>query len=170
MSVSVPLTATARGDSVASSVEIPQLRMGRIFAVWAAAALPMAVLAWLVAPVLADRFSGDEFVPMAKALIVTLTIGLAWQFVLVAILVGREQGTLRWSTTREALWLRSPRSPRSGRVGGRIWLVVIPLIVAFGAAHELIPTSPLPWTGSSQRCSRRTPARRSWTGPSAGTA
>ena len=144
MSVSVPLTATARGDSVASSVEIPQLRMGRILAVWAAAALPMAALAWLVAPVLADRFSGDEFVPMAKALIVTLTIGLAWQFVLVAILVGREQGTLRWSTTREALWLRSPRSPRSGRVGGRIWLVVIPLIVAFGAAHELIPTIAAP--------------------------
>ena len=63
---------------------------------------------------------------------------MVWQFVLVAILVGREQGTLRWSTVREALWLRSPRSPRSGRVGGRVWLVVIPLIVAFTAAQELV--------------------------------
>ncbi len=144
MSVSLPLTATARSDAAVSSVEIPQLRIGRIFAVWAAAALPMAALAWLVAPMLEDRFAGDGVVPMAKALMVCLTIGLVWQFALVAILVGREQGTLRWSTVRDALWLRSPRSPRSGRVGGRVWLVLIPLIVAFGAVHELVPTFAAP--------------------------
>ena len=54
-------------------------------------------------------------------------------------LVGREQGSLRWSTLREALWLRSPRSPRSGRTGGRIWLVLIPLVLAFAVAG-FIPT------------------------------
>ena len=113
MSVSYPLTVTARSDAPVTSVEIPQLRIRGILAIWAAAALPMAVLAWLVAPVLADSFAGDGHVPMAKALIVSLAIGMVWQFVLVAILVGREQGTLRWSTVREALWLRSPRSPRS---------------------------------------------------------
>ena len=85
MSVSYPLTATARSDAVVSSVEIPQLRIRGIFAVWAAAALPMAALAWLVAPVLADRFAGAGHVPMAKALIVSLAIGMFWQFVLVAI-------------------------------------------------------------------------------------
>ncbi|MET0843841.1 MAG: hypothetical protein ABWY23_08315, partial [Mycetocola sp.] len=58
MSVSLPLTATARAEAAVPSVEIPQLRMRGIFAVWAAAALPMAVLAWLVAPELADRFAG----------------------------------------------------------------------------------------------------------------
>ena len=42
MSVSYPLTATARSDAAVSSVEIPQLRIRGIFAVWAAAALPMA--------------------------------------------------------------------------------------------------------------------------------
>jgi membrane protease YdiL (CAAX protease family) len=122
---------------------MPQLRIRAIFAVWAAAALPMAALAWLVAPMLEDRFAGDGIVPMAKALIVCLTVGLVWQFVLVAILVGREQRTLRWSTVREVLWLRSPRSPRSGRVGGRVWLIVIPLIVAL-AAEELIPRVAMP--------------------------
>jgi uncharacterized protein len=137
MSVSYPLTSTARSDAAVSTVEIPQLRIRGIVAVWAAAALPMAALAWLVAPVLEDRFAGDGVMPMMKALLVCLTVGLVWQFVLVAILVGREQRTLRWSTVREALWLRSPRSPRSGRVGGRIWLIVIPLILAFAAAQEL---------------------------------
>jgi uncharacterized protein len=144
MTISYPLTASARSDAAVSSVEIPQLRIRGILAVWAAAALPMAVLAWLVAPMLEDRFSGDGHVPMAKALIVSLTIGMVWQFVLVAGLVRREQGTLRWSTVREALWLRSPRSPRSGRVGGRVWLVVIPLIIAFTAVQELVAIVPAP--------------------------
>jgi membrane protease YdiL (CAAX protease family) len=144
MSVSLPLTTAPRADAAVSSVEIRQLRVLGIVAVWAAAALPMAALAWLAAPVLEDRFAGDGIVPMAKALIVCLTVGLVWQFVLVAILVGREQRTLRWATVREALWLRSPRSPRSGRMGGRVWLVLIPLIVAFAAVHEAIPAIAAP--------------------------
>jgi uncharacterized protein len=139
MDVSYPMPQAGVASRAQAGVDIPQLGRRAIFAIWAAAALPMAVLAWLVAPVLADRFSGDGHVPMAKALFVSLTIGLVWQFVLVAGLVRREQGTLRWSTIREALWLRSPRSPRSGRVGGRVWLVVIPLIIAFGLTNELIP-------------------------------
>jgi uncharacterized protein len=143
MNVSLPLTqAAARADAVVS-VDIPQYGRRAILAIWAAAALPMAAAAWLVTPVLADRFGGDGIVPMAKALLVALTAGLVWQFVLVAILVRREQGTLRWSTTREALWLRSPRSPRSGRVGGRVWLILIPLIVAL-AAEEMIPRVAMP--------------------------
>ena len=133
----------SRTDAAVSSVEIPQYRKRAIVAVWAAAALPMAALAWLAAPAVADRLSGEGNVPLAKALLVCLTVGLVWQFVLVAVLVGREQRSLRWSTIREALWLRSPRSPRSGRIGGRVWLVVIPLIVAL-AAEELIPRVAMP--------------------------
>jgi uncharacterized protein len=144
MSASYPLRTTARSDTPVSSVEIPQLRTRWILAVWAAAALPMAALAWLVAPVLTGRFAGTGIVPMFKALIVCLTAGLVWQFILVAILVRREQRTLRWSTVREALWLRSPQSPRSGRVGGRIWLILIPLIVVVAAVTELIPTFEAP--------------------------
>jgi membrane protease YdiL (CAAX protease family) len=144
MNISVAQPAISSRADAAVSVEIPQYRKRAIFAVWAAAALPMAALAWLVAPVLEDRFAGDGHVPMGKALIVSLVVGLIWQFVLVTFLVGREQRTLRWTTVREALWLRSPRSPRSGRVGGRVWLVLIPLIVAFGAAHELIPAVAAP--------------------------
>jgi CAAX protease family protein len=145
MEHSLPLSerAASRADTAVSTVEIPQYRLPAILAVWAAAALPMAALAWLVAPALEDRFGGDGNVPLAKALILSLTLGLVWQFVLVAVLVGREQRTLRWSTIREALWLRSPRSPRSGRVGGRVWLVLIPLIAAL-AAEEMIPRVAMP--------------------------
>src|ERR671933_778194 len=138
MSVSYPVAETAIPSRAAdSAVEIPQLGRRAILAIWAAAALPMAALAWLVAPVVADRLSGEGNVPMAKALLACLTIGLIWQFVLVAGLLYREQRSLRWPVVRDALWLRSPQSARSGRVGGRLWLVLIPLMVAF-AAEELV--------------------------------
>jgi membrane protease YdiL (CAAX protease family) len=120
-------------------VEIPQYRLRAILAIWAAVALPMAVLVWLVAPALADAFSGDGNLPLIKALLLLITAGLMWQFVLVAILVWREQHTFRWSTLREALWLRPPRSPRSGRRGGRLWLVLIPLLVAYAAVPFIAP-------------------------------
>jgi len=126
-------------DAAGSKVEIPQYRRRAILAVWAAAALPMAALAWLVAPAVADRLSGEGNLPMVKALTVCLMVGLIWQFALVMALVRHEQRSLRWSTLREALWLRSPRSPRSGRTGGRIWLVLIPLVLAYAIANIFIP-------------------------------
>ncbi|MGZ4416053.1 MAG: CPBP family intramembrane glutamic endopeptidase [Gaiellaceae bacterium] len=120
----------APADQAPAKVAIPQYGIRRILGVWASAALPMGALAWLVAPALKDSFAGTGSVQMVKALIVCFTAGMIWQFVLVAALLRREQGTLRWTTTREALWLRSPQSPRSGRVGGRIWLILVPLILA----------------------------------------
>lgn len=145
MDVSLPLAEVARprADTVVSKATIPQYQVHGIFAVWAVAALPMAVLAWIVAPALAQRLSGQGDVPMVKALSLSLAGGLIWQFVLVAVLVGREQGTLRWSTVRDSLWLRSPRSPRSGRVGGEVWLILVPLIIVF-AVEGLIPSPAFP--------------------------
>jgi membrane protease YdiL (CAAX protease family) len=80
---------------------------------------------------------------LAKALVLTLTAGLVWQCGLTAALVAREQRLLRWSTLRQALWLNAPQNPRTGRRGGRLWWILLPLGVGFGA-EELIPTLPHP--------------------------
>jgi membrane protease YdiL (CAAX protease family) len=72
-----------------------------------------------------------------------LTVGLIWQFVLVMILVYRERGSLRWAVLKDALWLQAPRSPTTGRVGGRLWLVLIPCVLLL-AAEEFIPSFPPP--------------------------
>ena len=151
MDVSIPLSSTPkneglsgrRAQTASAAIEIQQYRRRTIFAIWAAAALPMAALAWIAAPALSHHLSGEGNIPIAKALIALLTIGLVWQFALVAILVWREQRSFRWSVLREALWLRAPRSPRTGRVGGRLWLVLIPLVALFGT-EELIPSLPFP--------------------------
>jgi uncharacterized protein len=125
------------------TVVIEQWSRRRILAVWAAAALPMAVLAWGVAPVLAHAFAGPG--ALERAVILCLTAGLVWQCVLVLLLVRREQGTLRWSVVRQALWLQAPARPSTGRRGGLVWLVLLPCILLF-AGEELLP-SPAPAAG-----------------------
>ena len=47
--------APARPARRPTAVRCPQLKLRGIIAVWAAAALPMALLAWVGAPLLADH-------------------------------------------------------------------------------------------------------------------
>src|SRR4029453_17980596 len=89
---------------------IPQYSVAKILSVWAAAAVPMALLGWLVAPALQrdPQHPGFERVGV-------LTVGLVWQFVLIVFLLYREAGTLRWLSVRHRLWLHQPRSPQTGK-------------------------------------------------------
>jgi membrane protease YdiL (CAAX protease family) len=141
--VAVMATTELQTTRAAEPVQIPQYTLAGILRTWAAAALPMAALAWLVAPWLAHRLDGPTALP--RALILMLTAGLIWQFLLVLILVHREQGSLRWPIVKDALWLHAPRRPGTGRRGGRAWLIVIPLIVLL-AAEEILPSLPTPVT------------------------
>jgi uncharacterized protein len=123
---------------------VRQYSLAQILAVWAAAAIPMAALAWIVAPLVTDRLEGPLALP--RALLVLLTLGLIWQFVLVVVLVHRERGSLRWAVLKDALWLQAPRSPTTGRVGGRLWLVLVPALLIF-TAEGFIPYPFSPATG-----------------------
>jgi uncharacterized protein len=131
----------ARDQEVDRYEAVRQYSLREILAVWAAAAVPMGVLAWIVAPWLSDRLGGDE--PLFKALLILLTAGLVWQFVLVLILLRRELGSLEWSRARDALWLRPPRDPKTGRVGGKVWWWAL-LFVALFAVWAMVPGIPGP--------------------------
>ena len=137
------MTVTAPGtrSTAPNAVVIPQYSKRRVLGVWAMAALPMAFLAWVVTPIGAAVLGGPN--ATIRVGIPAITLGLAWQFVLVLWLVRREQGTLRWSVLREALWLRRPVSPKTGRRGGRLWWVLLPMAVLF-AAEEFIPAGAAP--------------------------
>ncbi len=134
-------TTPARRTFGAEPDDLPQYSRGRVLKIWAAAALPMAALAWVGAPLLAGAFDGPSAWP--RAILVCLTAGMVWQFVFVMISVRSEQGSLRWSVLKDALWLHSPRNPRTGRRGGRLWWVLLPLILLVAAKEEL-PKIPAP--------------------------
>src|SRR5215208_4879958 len=82
-------------DPVDRYEAVRQYSLAQILAVWAAAAVPMGVLAWIVAPWLRDQLGGRD--PFAEALLICLTVGLIWQFVLILILIRRELGGVQWS-------------------------------------------------------------------------
>src|SRR5215207_5803802 len=98
-------------DQVDRHEAVRQYSLAEILGVWAAAAVPMGVLAWIVAPWLRDQLGGRD--PFAEALLICLTVGLVWQFVLILIIIRRELGGLQWSRVIDALWLRPPRDPKT---------------------------------------------------------
>jgi uncharacterized protein len=104
-----------------------QYRPAAVLAIWALAAVPMGVLSWVVAP----AAGGD----LVVALLVAQTVGLAWLFALVVLLVLRERRGLRWGATRDALWLRAPVD-RSGR-RGRVWLWLAMFLLGYGVLSVL---------------------------------
>ena len=137
-----PVHAPTASDQEVDRYEaVKQYSLREILAVWAAAAVPMGLLAWVVAPWLADRLGGDE--PLTQALLIVLTVGLIWQFVLVLILLRRELGSLERSRVRDALWLRPPRDPKTGRVGRKTWWWAL-LFVALMAVWAMVPALPGP--------------------------
>src|SRR6266496_5607065 len=112
---------------------IPQYSIGKILLIWAAAAIPMGILEWFVAPTLALNSEKPDFIRIQLAV---LTVGLMWQFVLVAFLLYRETGTLRRSTLKQHLWLNTPRSPQTGETRSRLWWWLVPAIL-LTAIYEL---------------------------------
>ena len=138
------MSATAEATTPTTAVVIPQWSKARILKTWALAALPMALAAWVVAPLLA-HFVFDGPTALPQALLISLTAGLGWIAVLSIWLVWREQRSLRWSVLRDALRLHAPTSPKTGRRGGRVWWVVLPFTLLF-ATEQLTPGLPVPST------------------------
>jgi membrane protease YdiL (CAAX protease family) len=104
--------------------------LAKIAAIWAAAALPMAFLAWVAASLIGTRLDLGVGAENREAFTRAglLTLGLIWQFVLAMGLILREEGNLRWSTIKRRCWLNAPRDPQNGKARGRLWLMLVPVL------------------------------------------
>jgi uncharacterized protein len=125
--------ATSSEAAGKNLLSIPQYSLGKILLIWAAAAVPMWILGWVVAPALAR----DAQAPIPVRIAV-ITAGLIWQFVLTLILLYQETGTLRWSVVRERLWLQTPRSPKTGEPNRWLWWWLVPLVIVTAGFEMLI--------------------------------
>ena len=106
-----------------------QYSLAKILGIWALAAVPMGILSWIVFPAVSPDYTSD---PLGAGVtrFVLLTLGLIWLFVLSMIIVRQEEGDLRWATIKRRLRLNTPRDPKSGETRRRLWLWIIPFIIA----------------------------------------
>jgi membrane protease YdiL (CAAX protease family) len=121
-----------------TTTTIRQYSRRAVLAIWAAAALPMGLGAWVIAPLWAGAHPFSTplgSTRFAEAIIVCFTVGLVWQFLLVLGLVWHEQRSLRWAVLREALWLRPPSD--ATRQGGRLWWWGVAAVLAVGVGEAL---------------------------------
>lgn len=116
-----------------------QYRRRTVLAIWAAAAAPMALLAWVVAPAVGSPSSPRY--PLTLFLVEIA--GLLWQGVLALALVAWERRAAPDLGWRDALWLRAP-ADRAGRRGGRLWWWLVPFLVAYGVLQVLPVELPAP--------------------------
>ncbi len=118
-----------------------QYALATILGIWTLAAAPMGILSWIVFPLLAPDSVSDPL-GFGVTRLVLLTLGLIWLFVLSMIIVRHEEGDLRWATVKHRLRLNAPRVPTSGEPRARLWLWVLPFLVAV-ALVELMLAPPI---------------------------
>ena len=124
---------------------ITQYSLAKILTLWAAAAVPMGLLAWAIAPWLKGQLSTRD--PFIDALLICFNAGLLWTLTLVLIMVRREQGSLAWPVVRDALWLQRPQDPRTGSTRATRWgwwALLFLVLTAVINAGFIDPKGPLP--------------------------
>ena len=108
-----------------SSQTAEQYSLAKILSIWAVVALPMPILAFVVAPLLSLRINLNPGIVVWFLMIV----GMMWQFVVSLWLVYQDLGTLRWSAIKERTWLNAPRDPKTGEPNLRLFWWLLPALV-----------------------------------------
>jgi hypothetical protein len=111
-----------------------QYTLWQILGIVALVTLPMALLAWVVAPAIIP------YSPLHPGITYWLLMiaGMAWQFVVSLVIVYRELGTLRWSAIRQRAWLQTPRDPKTDQPNPRLyWWVLLYLQLFHGRGISL---------------------------------
>ena len=96
--------------------DVRQYSRPAVLAVWAAAAVPMALLAWVVVPAVA----GSNTTPahFAVTLLTAMTIGLIWQAMLVGVLVARERRDVLDAVAARSAMAAIPRGRQAAAAVG----------------------------------------------------
>ena len=102
-----------------------QYSLAKILGLWFIAALPMAILAYVITPVVAVQFNLEP----GLARWFMIIIGLFWLFILSMIVQYRELGTLRWPVIRKRMWYQTPTDPKTGEPNMKLLWWAVPAVL-----------------------------------------
>lgn len=117
-----------------------QYSLSKIMGIWAAASLPMAILSWVIYPLVSPDFATDPLRSGVTKMLL-LNLGLLWLSVLSLIIVRREEGDLRWATIKRRLRLETPRDPGTGKPRPTLWLWVIPALIGIALSDVVLAST-----------------------------
>jgi membrane protease YdiL (CAAX protease family) len=93
-------------------------------AIWASVTIPMGIILWVITPFLIPKVNMEP----ALLYFLLITLGLVWQGVVAAIVLGKEVRPFTWENLKKRLWLNTPISPKTGRPSKKPFLMTIPII------------------------------------------
>ena len=111
-----------------------QYSLKKILCIWAIVTVPMPLLAFVVAPMLADKYEWTYGITVW----VLLIFGMIWQFIVSVFILSQELKEFSWPALKERLWLNKPRHPKTGRRRYILFLWLIPAMM-FYAVFEMTP-------------------------------
>ena len=121
-------TTNSKASAWNAKDESEQYSLAKILGLWLVTALPLAFMGWVVFPAVAPDWGVDPM-GVGYARMGTITVALAWQFILALIIVYREEGDLRWATVQRRLRLNTPLDPKTGEPRRKLWWWLIPLVI-----------------------------------------
>lgn len=116
---------TAQGD---------QYSLLKIVTIWALVAIPMPIMAFIIAPAIA----GPDTVSGLLMVWYLMIAGMIWQFILSVILLYQELDHFTWPAIKARIWLQAPRDPKTGKANYRLFWWLIPAFL-FYLAIEATP-------------------------------
>ena len=119
-----------------------QYSLFKILGIWAAAAILMGLLAWVVAPAIIPHIS------LHRGLVhwMLMVVGMMWQFVLSLAILSHELGGLEWPSIKRRIWLNLPRDPRTGKPRKVLFLWVLAAIAGNYFSEYLVAWLDTAWT------------------------
>ena len=118
--VDPPDTTSAAGDR-------DQYSLLKILTIWALVAIPMPILAFVVAPAI----STPGTVSAGLTVWYLMIAGMVWQFILSVILLYQELDSIAWPAIKARIWLQAPRDPKTGQVNYRLFWWLIPAFLFY---------------------------------------
>lgn len=112
-------------DEIAA--EDQQYSLAKIAAIWALAAVPMPILAFLIAPMIPTSSTAHAVLVVWYLMIA----GMIWQFILSLILLHHECGLRNWRAIKARIWLQAPQCPRTEAPNAMLFLWLIPAFLFY---------------------------------------
>lgn len=104
-----------------------QYSLLKILTIWAIVAVPMPILAFVIAPMLAIEGTWQPLLTIWLLLIG----GMIWQFIVSAFLLYRELDVFTWPAIKERIWLQAPRDPKTGKANYKLFWWLIPAFITY---------------------------------------